>query len=174
MDNYYYTPLLDNICIVWRDCKISRAVGISISIVGGIISIVAGVSIFVPIIAAPFPLFVSAGVISGLGGATTIGTKIAKKVIKSKKFKEAENLLGKRRDMLKKVDKKVGFLRQILKIIYNKGNSVKYTFLKESYNPNVCDIVIRLLSEGGQVANSAGNLKLWLSINSAAKTKLLI
>ncbi len=142
---------------------------------GGIISIVAGVSIFVPaIIAAPLPLFVSAGVVSGLGGATTIGTKIAKKVIKSKKFKEAEKLLGKRRDMLKKVDKKVGYLSKMLKIIYNKGNSIRYTFLKESYNPNVCDIVIRLLTEGGQVVNSAGNLKLWLSINNTAKTKLLV
>ena len=132
--------------------------GTGVNIVGSIVSIVAGASMFVTS-GATLPLVISAGVVTGVGAATTIGTKIARKVIKDKKFKEAEKLLGKRKDLLKKVDKKVGYLQQMLKPISDKKrNAVIQTILMECYNPKVCAIVAELLSGGGQLANSTGNI----------------
>ena len=95
---------------VWRNCKISHAVGISVGIVGGLLSIGGGIATLMTAGAAS-PLLVAGLLIGGTGAAANVGTAIVEALINSAEVKEAEKQLAKTRDSMNEVNR---FVQEVL------------------------------------------------------------
>ncbi|PFX20552.1 Apolipoprotein L3 [Stylophora pistillata] len=77
---------------VWRDCKTAHAVGTSVGIVGGILSIGGGIAAILTAGVAT-PLSIAGLCVGGAGATTNLGTAIVEGLINSAEIKKAEKHL---------------------------------------------------------------------------------
>ena len=89
---------------VWKDCKISHAVGTSVGILGGLLTIGGGIATALTAGAAT-PLLIAGLCVGGAGAATNLGTAIVEAVINSAEIKEAEKHLGETIDSVNEVNR---------------------------------------------------------------------
>ena len=106
--------LADEIQRYEDNSRIATLAGTSAGIVGGCITIAGGVSAFYTFGASRI-LTAVGGTISGVGGATVLGTEIINGVLRSGKFKEVEKALEKDKDATSELVKKLENLEGILK-----------------------------------------------------------
>ena len=87
---------------VWKDCKISHAVGTSVGILGGLLTIGGGIATALTAGAAT-PLLIAGLCVGGAGATTNLGTAIVERLINSAEIKEAEKHLGETIDIVNEV-----------------------------------------------------------------------
>ena len=105
---------------VWKDCKISHAVGTSVAILGGLLTIGGGIATVLTAGAAT-PLLIAGLCVGGAGAATNLGTAIVEAVINSAEIKEAEKHLGETIDSVNKVNRivqEVLMIKERVRLIY--------------------------------------------------------
>ena len=89
---------------VWKDCKISHAVGTSVGILGGLLTIGGGIATALTAGAAT-PLLIAGLCVGGAGATTNLGTAIVERLINSAEIKEAEKHLGETIDSVNEVNR---------------------------------------------------------------------
>ena len=89
---------------VWKDCKISHAVGTSFGMLGGLLTIGGGIATLLTAGGAT-PLLIAGLCVGGAGATTNLGTAIAEAVINSAEIKEAEKHLGETIDSVNEVNR---------------------------------------------------------------------
>ena len=155
--------------------RIATLVGASASIVGGGLAIAGGVSAFFTF-GASLGLTVVGGAISGVGGATLLGTEITNGVLRSGKFKEVERAVEKDKDatseLVEKLEKLEGILKErnelieknrnvkIPKIVSNVGSTVYNGFRSGTKlakaGSEAGETVFKSLGKIGKVSHVAG------------------
>ena len=89
---------------VWKDCKISHAVGTSFGMLGGLLTIGGGIATLLTAGGAT-PLLIAGLCVGGAGATTNLGTAIVEAVINSAEIKEAEKHLGETIDSVNEVNR---------------------------------------------------------------------
>ena len=89
---------------VWKDCKISHAVGTSFGMLGGLLTIGGGIATMLTAGGAT-PLLVAGLCVGGAGATTNLGTAIVETLINSAEIKEAEKHLGETIDSVNEVNR---------------------------------------------------------------------
>ena len=105
---------------VWRDCKISHAVGIGVGIVGGLLSIGGGIATLMTAGAAS-PLLIAGLSLGGAGLATKLGTAAVSSFINSDEMKKAEEKLAETVDSIDEVNRtvqKILITKERVRLIY--------------------------------------------------------
>ena len=108
---------LDN---VWRDCKTAHAVGTSVGIVGGLLSIGGGIATVMTAGTAT-PLLVAGLSLGGAGATTNIGAAAVEALINSAEIKKAEEQLGETMNSINEVNrivKKILMAKETARLIY--------------------------------------------------------
>ena len=108
---------LDN---VWRDCKTAHAVGTSVGIVGGLLSIGGGIATVMTAGTAT-PLLVAGLSLGGAGAATNIGAAAVEALINSAEIKKAEEQLGETMNSINEVNRivqKILMAKETARLIY--------------------------------------------------------
>ena len=108
---------LDN---VWRDCKTAHAVGTSVGIVGGLLSIGGGIATVMTAGTAT-PLLVAGLSLGGAGAATNIGAAAVEALINSAEIKKAEEQLGETMKSINEVNRivqKIIMAKETARLIY--------------------------------------------------------
>ena len=89
---------------VWKDCKISHAVGTSFGMLGGLLTIGGGIATLLTAGGAT-PLLIAGLCVGGAGATTNLGTAIVEALINSAEIKEAEKHLGETIDSVNEVNR---------------------------------------------------------------------
>ena len=108
---------LDN---VWRDCKTAHAVGTSVGIVGGLLSIGGGIATVMTAGTAT-PLLVAGLSLGGAGATTNIGAAAVEALINSAEIKKAEEQLGETMNSINEVNRivqKIIMAKETARLIY--------------------------------------------------------
>ena len=108
---------LDN---VWWDCKTAHAVGTSVGIVGGLLSIGGGIATVMTAGIAT-PLLVAGLSLGGAGATTNIGAAAVEALINSAEIKKAEEQLGETMNSINKVNRivqKILMAKETARLIY--------------------------------------------------------
>ena len=108
---------LDN---VWRDCKTAHAVGTSVGIVGGLLSIGGGIATVMTAGTAT-PLLVAGLSLGGAGATTNIGAAAVEALINSAEIKKAEEQLGETMNSINEVNRivqKILMAKETARLIY--------------------------------------------------------
>nr|XP_058955993.1 uncharacterized protein LOC131783281 [Pocillopora verrucosa] len=108
---------LDN---VWRDCKTAHAVGTSVGILGGLLSIGGGIATVMTAGTAT-PLLVAGLSLGGAGATTNIGAAAVEALINSAEIKKAEEQLGETMNSINEVNRivqKILMAKETARLIY--------------------------------------------------------
>ena len=108
---------LDN---VWWDCKTAHAVGTSVGIVGGLLSIGGGIATVMTAGTAT-PLLVAGLSLGGAGATTNIGAAAVEALINSAEIKKAEEQLGETMNSINEVNRivqKILMAKETARLIY--------------------------------------------------------
>ena len=118
---------LDN---VWRDCKRAHAVGTSLGIMGGLLSVGGGLAITMA--AGPASPLLGAGLsLAGTGATANIGATTVEALINSAEIKKAEEQLGETMNSINEVNRivqKILMAKETARLIYiyNLAQTLKF------------------------------------------------
>ena len=172
---------------VWKDCKISHAVGTSFGILGGLLTIGGGIATLLTAGGAT-PLLMAGLCVGGAGATTNLGTAIVEAVINSAEIKEAEKHLGETIDSVNEVNRivqEVLMIKERARLIYiyylaktlELGNPVVLKILRElvflsvgTPTKMVIQVTEKLIAFAQAASQACGNAATQGGAQGAAKT----
>jgi hypothetical protein len=84
---------------VWKDCKVATMAGISTSIVGGALTIEAGVATILTTAGVATPLLIAGIAVTAAGSVTNVTTRVVEIVINSQQIKALDGAVQKQKSL---------------------------------------------------------------------------